>query len=294
MKLTTSKRALACAVALVALGGASVASAQTVPGATKLFLSNGQTVQVFAINNQSPGSPIATIQSSEAEGLAVDRRGKLLVARQRHSEVAIYDTASLRLVRRLLDPGQQPSSIAVGHNGTIYVGNVLSTKNGRGSVSVYEAGSGHPTRVLTCPSFFMVTGVAVDALGDLFVNQNRTSNGNPEVDMFPAGSTKCHPLSIGEYYAGGATIDPNTNDLILADEGYRRILVVAPPYGSVTQTITLPRCIGEQVLDLALDPETSLLYISDPGNGSDVLGYPGGSRVATYYMSAANGIAIAR
>ena len=259
-----------------------------------MFLSNGLTVEVFAIDNQSPAGPIGTISSPGAAGLTIDPSGRLLVARESYGDVAIYNTRTFRQVGRLQDRGQLPGSIAVGADGTTYVGNVFSARSGPGSVSVYEHGSRQPTKTLTCPSFYMVNGVAVDAHGDLFVNQNRTSSGSPEVDMFPAGSRKCHALTIGEYYAGGAAVDPNTGNLLLADQGARSILIVAPPYTSVTQEITLPECIGEQVFDLALDPTTSLLYISDPENGADVLSYPGGGRMATYSMSSAKGIAIAR
>ena len=274
---------------------ASLASAQGVgTGASKLFVSNGSDVAVFAINNQSPGGPIATIQSSEAYGLGVDH-GHLFVARQSHSDVAVYDTASLRSAGRLRDPGQKPYSVAFGNDGTVYVGNVGTTRGGAGSVSVYQHGSGSPTSVLTCNRLYMVTGVAVNARGDVFVNQNRTSSGTPEADVFPAGSHRCHALPITEfYYAGGAAIDPSTQSLILADEGSRQIFIAAPPYRSVTETITLPECIGENVWHLAIDPATSLLYTSDPTNGSDVFTYPGGSRLATYSMSSAFGVAIAR
>ena len=81
---------------------------------------------------------------------------------------------------------------------------------------------------------------------------------------------------------------------MVADEGYREIFIMAPPYRGVSGQITLPRCIGEAVADLAFDPATSLLYISDPNNGADVLSYPGGGRMATYYMSSAVGIAISK
>ncbi|MBV9648331.1 MAG: hypothetical protein JO043_12755 [Candidatus Eremiobacteraeota bacterium] len=295
MKRSSSWCAFIGALLLGLCGLSVAASAQGVaPGATKIFLSNGIDVAAFAINNQSPGAPYATISSKEAEGLAV-ASGRLFVARENRSDLAVYDVTSLRQVGRLLDPGQKPMTVAVSQNGSVYVGNVSTTRGGPGSVSVYEAGSIRPTKLLTCSRLVMVNGVAVNARGDVFVNQNRSSSGSPEVDVFRAGSNKCHALSIQEYYyAGGAMIDPQTQDLVIADEGSRQILIAPPPYGTVTQVITLPRCIGEEVWDLALDPVTSLLYTSDPVNGADVFNYPNGGRIATYSMGSAVGIALSR
>ena len=283
------------AVASFALAAATAAAAAPFGTRTaKMFLSDGQNVQVFAIDNQSPGNPLGTIHPTEAKGLAVDR-GHLFVARQNLGDVLVYDTSSLRQIGRLTDRGQQPSSVAVGTDGTIYVGNQFSAQGSAGSVSVYAPGSRTPTRTLTCSRLYMMNGVAVNAHGDIFVNQNRSQGyGTGEVDVFQAGSASCRVLPLSINYAGGATVDPMTNDLIVADEGSRQIFIVAPPYRSVTETITLPRCIGEGVVDVALDPANALLYVADPNNGADVLTYPGGTRIATYYTSSGNGIAISR
>jgi hypothetical protein len=287
-----SQRASVAAVALLLIAGSSASAAQS-SGAKRLYVSNSQSVAIFTIDNENPGSPLATIYPSEAEGLAVDG-SRLFVARQEHGDVAVYDTNSLKQTDLLRDPGQQPNSIAFGPEGRVYVGNFASTRNGAGSVSVYERGDKLPSHVLSCSRISNVTGVAVNAKGDVFVSQNGASMGTGEVDVFMRGSRPCRALPLSEYYAGGVAIDPATGDLLAADNGYRRIEVLPPPYNSISHTISLPECIGENVWDMALDPATSLLYISDPGNGADALDYPSGNRVATYSMSVASGIAIGR
>jgi DNA-binding beta-propeller fold protein YncE len=289
MMLSLSKRVPLVAIALLAIGGATTVAAQSATAqAENMFLSNGTAVQIFAINNQEPGQAIGEIQSSEAEGLAIDGN-HLFVARQSHWDVPVYDTSSLKQIGLLRDPGQQPNSIAV-KGSKVYVGNMYSARGGAGSVSVYEQGT--RTKVLHCSSFVQVTGVAVNGRGDVFVNQNK-SGGGGEVDVFPAGSDKCQSLpAVSEYSAGGVAIDPATNNLIVADSGYRRIFVLAPPYNSIEYTIQLSVCEDESVSNLTIDPATSLLYVANPYEGANALSYPGGSLMATYTMSSPIGIAI--
>ncbi len=312
MQPTISKQTIASAAAFALLFGSTASLAAAAPGrviaplghmlrvqtdgsnaSQRLFVSDGSSVEVYAINNNQPGSPIATIHSNEAEGLAFSN-GRLYVARASYSDVAVYDASSLKAIGVLRDPGQRPYSVAVSHEGAVYVGNQTSVKGGPGSVSVYRHGGQSPSEILTCATFNQVMGVAVNTHGDVFVNQNKVSGGSGEVDEFRGGSHKCQQLNVSVYSAGGAVIDPSTQDLLVADEGYRAVYTMAPPYQGVSNKMYLPRCTGEDIANLVIDPASGLLYTSDPNNGGDAITYPGGTLMATYHMSSAIGVAISK
>jgi hypothetical protein len=115
----------------------------------------------------------------------------------------------------ITDGIDEPLGIAVGADGTLYVANFhggLGKGSGNGSVTVYKAGSTHPS--LTITDVNEPNSVAVDAHGTLYVGENASNT--TEIAEFAPGATSptktVTPTGVtGFPFMGGMTIDKKGN-----------------------------------------------------------------------------------
>jgi hypothetical protein len=111
----------------------------------------------------------------------------------------------------ITDGISDPLGIDVDRHGTLYVAN-FNGGSGAGSVTVYKAGSTHPSLTITDVS--EPTSVAVDASGNLYVGENTSQT--VEIAEFAPGamqpSTTVFPTKLpGFPFMGGMTVDRSNN-----------------------------------------------------------------------------------
>ncbi|MBD5656496.1 MAG: hypothetical protein IAI50_15140, partial [Candidatus Eremiobacteraeota bacterium] len=77
--------------------------------------------------NQSPLAKLGGPPNQSNDGIAVDRAGNLYVTNRLASQILFYPARFLQPTKTLIDPGKYPGSVAVGNDGTVYVGNQETT-----------------------------------------------------------------------------------------------------------------------------------------------------------------------
>jgi hypothetical protein len=221
---------------------------------------------------------------SEPQGLG-EADGSLWIANTNASNILELDAAG-KLSKTLKDPREFPVNLALTRKKKLYVANIFSTSFGAGNVAYYANDDGtdlKPTGLLSNSTFYQVIGIAVDGAGDVFVNNNTQDFAGGEVVEFKGGRGNGTVLTnIAVEVAGGLAIDPKTKDLLVVDQGADRsgatVSVYAAPYtGSAIKTYLFP-----EIVDIALDANSSNIYCANVNGYVDVYGYPSGSFEGSY------------
>jgi sugar lactone lactonase YvrE len=181
-----------------------------------------------------------------------------------------------------------PKQVAVTGNGTVYVAdsgnNRIAAVTQAGVVSSYLASPFHMTVSTAATSLSNPSGVAVDALGDLFLSDT----GNNRVIEYSAFGGISTVGFSGLSSPLGLAVD-SSGDLFVADSGNKRVVELSAAgvqsVVTVSPALTTPVAVG---VDAAGD-----LYIADSGNQNVVL-VPAGSTTATTLLTSTaslNGLA---
>lgn len=149
---------------------------------------------------------------------------------------------------------------------------------GRASVVVeYPQGSNTPLN--TCSTGLANDGVAVDARGAVFVAGYNPSSGKTNIIEYVHGLKGCSAKTLGVAlnYAGALQVD-SAKDLIVCDLNGNAVDIVAPPYNSVTSSISVPSL----PYSVALNLRNTLVFISLPNlHEVQIDDFPSGKAVKT-------------
>jgi len=180
-----------------------------------------------------------------------------------------------------------PVDVAVDSNGNVYAANYNFGSGG----AVIEYPQGSNTPIATCTVTGGAEGVAIDKAGDVFVSE--VVSGAGEVVMFTGGLSGCSgtTLPLGSLgYLGGMATDGNNNLVVCEQDtatfGAGEVLVVAPPYTSVTGTLGSGYSAPFHV---TINKRNKVAYVADDAAAVvDVLSYPSGSLITQ--LGSANGL----
>jgi len=175
-----------------------------------------------------------------------------------------------------------PQMVTTDSAGNVYVADRYA--DGSGALLEYPQGSN--TVSFECSNGFQPFGVAVDKKGTVFESAVQSQQYPPSGVLleYKGGLGNCSsPTMLGVTLSrnpAGLELDKKQN-LLAVDERNRVVEIIAPPYNSVTTTISGfvdPR-------HTALNKAENLLYVADPGNyGVEIFSYPSG----TYLMTLTN------
>jgi hypothetical protein len=261
LALSTTKSATITASENGGSGFFTVPPAGVNAGSRLLYIScDGGNVNVYSQAGKGQ-QPLMTIVDATG-GLAIDGSGDLYVADIGYAAVFVFHQGAVKPYKTLTGAGS-PETVAVDSQGTVYTNNHFTN-----TVSVFAGGSSTPTSTLTAHFTDQSATVALDAAGDLFVDDT-----SGEVDEFPAGSTT--PTVLGTTLGiatWGMAFDKNQN-LLVSDPLHHGISVYAPPYtGKPKRKVQLK----EEAWVLAFGGSDSALWLADSAKlvGTQVT-YPG-------------------
>lgn len=196
-------------------------------------------------------------------GLSMDQLGNLYVADDGgtgslHGYVTEYAPGAASPSFTYNAGMNYPTNVAVDRHGDVYESDTNGTNY---SVNEYFQRDNAVTATCASPNGYTITGLAVDAAGDVFVS---TTFGYYE---FIGGLSSCYAIqlsSLNYYYDSfGLAIDASGNLIVSALFAYASAYVFAAPnYNSV-------RYIGSQIGDygLSLNKKNKLLFIAHPNQG---------------------------
>ena len=180
MKISDRSRyAFSLSIAVAMLAGCGAPRAMPQSSAIRTAARTSSTPSVYVsdlLNNvvtlysQSNHSVVGQISAvSEPEGMRFSN-GYLYVTEFSNQDVLVFAKGSTTSTPSLtlFDPGEKPEDVAVGSDGTKYVANYSASGGGPGSVSIYAPGSTTPTSSIT--ELFTVSGITLDAAGNLYVS----------------------------------------------------------------------------------------------------------------------------
>ena len=173
-----------------------------------------------------------------------------------------------------------PINVTTDEAGNVYVADY----NFGGSGFVNEYAQGSNVVINSCSPGGAPEGLAVGETGAVFVSYNNGSTAN--IIEYRHGLAGCHGhvLGVGLNFAGGMQID-NHKNLVACDQTAGAIDIIAPPYSSVTSSIT-----GFfDPFHVALNKSNTLVFVADPANANVVVdNYPSGTNVTT--LGSGNGL----
>ncbi|HEY2475928.1 MAG TPA: hypothetical protein VGI19_14155 [Candidatus Cybelea sp.] len=233
-------------------------------------------------------------------GLAVDIGENLYVGNYANSTVTVYARGAKEPFETLTRAGH-PVAVAVGDDGTVYVGNqgTLGKSPNGASLLVYKKGQTKPSKTIPFHSGYWPFGLALDSSGDLFVTVNhpgRNTQYQGQVYEFTAGSLNGNYLHLrglqGEL-AGIAT--DKQNNLLVVDDHKNAYYVLVYPPGKALPSQKIKISSGQAPFGIAINPANTEIWVST-GWGATVEGisYPGGSvlDVVNHHRGWAIGVAV--
>jgi len=194
-------------------------------------ITGGNEILAYATNTTPapPPAPVETITGlGEPAGLAVDATGNLYVVELLNNDVKVFKPGRLTPFETLLPAAGSGTvqSVAVDARGTVYVTESNGTTS-TGSIAVYPKGATAPSNTLSDPAIQRADGIAVDGMGNIFLNYVGLVGSDTlgyAVGAVPVatsiGETFFHRLNIDSAPSSpqpfGLTLDKN-GDLVIAD-----------------------------------------------------------------------------
>lgn len=198
------------------------------PDSTKdslLFVSDEGTSDVY-VYSLSKDSLVGTLTGlREPRGLCVNNAGDIWITNAGDSKLLEYAPGGTAPIATLDDPGEYPVDCSVETStGNLGVSNIISAKDGPGSLSIYNGAGGVPAVV---SGFVHTENDAYDPAGNLFVD------GADNHGWFQFGELAAGAKTVTNLTLKGATITAPTNlqyadgHLAIGDErGYSRSSVI--------------------------------------------------------------------
>jgi hypothetical protein len=230
------------------------------PGGDIFVLDNGNhRVERFSSSGSYLGE--TPIESSEAEGVAVDAKGRIWVAATAAHQLAVYNESGERLMTVAPAEGEpgalsRPEHVLITPEGHVLVADWSSNR-----VDVYnEAGeylSGFATQEHP-------DALAVDAQGNIFV----TASLAQQIDAYASSGEQFASLGGGETPAGTLRLGPPTGLAVAGatlwgtDSGHRRLVSWHLP-GHAPSNSTAPTIAGEAAAGATLTA-TAGAWTQDP------------------------------
>ncbi|MBV9720187.1 MAG: hypothetical protein JOZ77_12780 [Candidatus Eremiobacteraeota bacterium] len=245
-------------------------------GEKDLFVSNYGATDIEVLANKT-WKPAGTITNGITcpDGNWVDAKGNLYVAN--------CDTSAPTVVEYAKGASSPTFTYSSGMTDPVGVttdshGNVYESDFEGGAVNEYAQGSN--TVIASCkPPNGLVEAAAVSKTGAVFV---ASENGVVE---YAKGLSGCSETTLGVTtgFDGGMVLD-RKSDLVLCDQDNNVVDIIAPPYSSVTGTISAadPRAV-------TVNKKNNQAYIASYGDDAVYVdSYPAGTNEAT--LGSANGI----
>ncbi|HEX4012328.1 MAG TPA: hypothetical protein VHX17_00405 [Candidatus Cybelea sp.] len=209
-----------------------------------------------------------------AKGHAKDN-GQVFVSDLDNATVWICPANSKNIALGYLMPSGQlngvsnPSQIAVGGNGTVYVANAQVDASGAGSIGVYPRGATSPAQTLRT-GLNTTTGVAVDSHGNVYASNKYLAS----IVVFPKGkSSPSETITANLTGPDGLAVDAHDN-LYIADSSANDVL-------ELTKGSKTPRSLNltniARPVGVAIDGEGDLFVSNMLGAKSTVTMYAPGS-----------------
>ena len=204
-----------------------------------LYVSDEGTSDVY-VYSLSKGRLVGTLTGfSEPRGVCLNKAGDVWITNAGDSNLLEYAPGGTTPIGSLNDPGEFPVDCSVNATtGDLGASNIISVKDGPGSLSVYAGGIGVPA---ITPAFEHTYNVAYDPAGNLFVD------GANNVGWFQFGELVHGQKTVTTLALKGATMTGPTNvqyadgHLAIGDErGYFENSVIY----QVTVTGTTARVVG--------------------------------------------------
>jgi hypothetical protein len=251
-------------------------------GALKfLAVSDFGTGAVEILNSSYALSSTITTGLSGPDGDWYDQKKNLYVANYSGINVQEYAPGSSTPTFTYSAGLGDPINVTTDEKKNVYV--VDYNFGGSGFVNEYAQASN--TVINTCSIGGGAEGIAVGEKGQVFVSYNNPAGGANIVE-FKHGLAGCTGTTLGVTlnFAGGMQLD-NHKNLVACDQTAGAIDIIAPPYGSVTSSIT---GFGDP-FHVALDKANGLVFVADPSFADvQVDNYPSGTPVIT--LNGSNGL----
>jgi hypothetical protein len=248
---------------------------------TRLAVSDFGTGAVEVLNHRYLLRNTITDGLNGPDGDWYDQAGNLYVANYSGPYVQEYAPGGSSPSFTYSNGLGDPINVATDESGDVYV--VDYNFGGTGFVNEYAQGSN--TAMLSCSVAGAPEGIAVAESGAIFLSYN-TSAGGANIAEFRHGLSGCHSRVLGAAlnFAGGLQID-NHKNLVACDQTAGAIDIIAPPYNSVTSSIT-----GfVDPFHVVLNKKNTVMFVADVANANVVVdNYPSGSTITT--LGSANGL----
>ena len=209
--------------------------------ANVVYASDYLTDQVLIYNQDGRHEPVGQIVDGiyYPEGMAVDGEGNLYVVN--NSSVTVYPRGKTK-PNRALSGANSPESIAVGTDGTVYVGTYCSACPQK--VAVYSPGASSPSYFIEDANIDQTTGLALDAANNLYVGYTDVAGYVGRISEYSPGSHgPGTQLQLSFSWTHGIIFDPK-GKMVVVDSRAEAVEVFKhtkkPPYWSLSEEFSVP------------------------------------------------------
>ena len=251
-------------------------------GLKALYVVNDNTGSVDVLSN-SRYRDIGALTNGVGvpSSVALDTAGNVYVGNDQSASVTEYAPGATTPLFTYSSGMSQPTAVVADAHGNLYEADL-----GNGGL-INEYFQGVNARVATgyLPTNVFVSGVAVDAAGDVFVSYLTSFSNGAAIGEFTGGLNGAFttlPFSIAA--VGGIALDKQGN-LLVCDDDNNSIAVLAPPYNTITRTIGSGFFRPDSI---ALNKANTRVFVSDNTLRVTVVDYASGSNVTT--LGTQNGV----
>ncbi len=228
-----------------------------------VYVSDTVTNEVFGYD-QTGGLPFITIAAGFAfpQGLATDNAGNLYVADTNNSRIVVFAPGSTSPSMTISDPNEFPAGVAVSGN-YVYVTNIINSSGGNGGLIAFNKKTGKVYRTYSCPTIERAYFVAVDAVGNVYVDDINANTHEPEVVEFAQPGLTCGsalPPTLGG--PGGLQFDKSGN-LVVDDQEGDTISYAPPGFSTVVAISDNGGSEGDDPVTIALAKGNATIWTAN-------------------------------
>jgi hypothetical protein len=208
--------------------------------------------------------------------VALDRQSRLYVADTIGGNVTEYTPGNTSGPIFTYSAGMNnPTAVATDAHGNLFEGDVAE--------SINEYYQGLNTVVASCPTEGSVGGVAVDASGDVFIDEGPAPGYLFEYAGGLGGACNAQLLGPVMVTSAGIALDAKNNLLVCNGNA---VDVVPPPYSTISGTIGSG---FHGAVNVTLNKANTQAFVTDSSNNTvTVVSYPGGTNLRV--LGAADGL----